>query len=68
VLLLNAPPRIAPTFTEGGHGFDVFWRLFARTLAREIEPFAALDQNALPLRHAGDVAVDGRGELLIVKT
>jgi formylmethanofuran dehydrogenase subunit C len=68
VLLLNAPRRIVPTFTDGGRGFDVFWRLFTRTLAREIEPFATLDENALPTRHAGDVAVDGRGELLIVKT
>lgn len=68
VLLLQAPSRIGPTFIEGGQGFDVFWRLFTRMLAREKTPFATLDSNVLPQRYAGDIAVDGRGELLIVKT
>ncbi|WP_277188278.1 formylmethanofuran dehydrogenase subunit C [Caballeronia sp. BR00000012568055] len=68
VLLLQTPPRIPPTFTVGGHGFEVFWRLFTRTLSREIAPFVTLDQRALPVRHAGDLAVDGRGELLIAKS
>ncbi|KND62407.1 Formylmethanofuran dehydrogenase (tungsten) subunit C [Candidatus Burkholderia verschuerenii] len=68
VLLMHAPGRIGVTFTEGGHGFDVFWRLFSRMLAREIAPFASLDGSAPPVRYAGDVAVDGRGELLIVKS
>lgn len=66
-LVLFHEPRIAPTFTEGGHGFDVFWALFTRMLAREIAPFATLDSRALPRRYAGDLAVDGRGELLIAK-
>jgi formylmethanofuran dehydrogenase subunit C len=70
VLLLQTPSRIEPTFVEGGHGFDVFWRLFTRTLAREAAPFAQLVSagDVLPRRYAGDIAVDGRGELLIVKT
>lgn len=68
VLLMNmteTPSRIPPTFTEGGHGFDVFWRLFTRMLAHEIAPFATLAGHVLPRRYAGDLAVDGRGELLI---
>ena len=72
VLLTNAPSRIPPTFTEGGHGFDVFWRLFTRMLASEIAPefarFATLAGHVLPRRYAGDLAVDGRGELLIANS
>jgi len=68
VVLLKAPSRIEPTFTEGGHGFDVFWRLLTRMLARELPPFSTLGANALPRRYAGDLAVDGRGELLIANS
>lgn len=68
VVLFRAPSRIAPTFTEGGRGFDVFWRLFTRMLTKEIAPFSALKDSALPTRHAGDLAVDGRGELLIANS
>lgn len=65
LLLLNAPARIPPTFTEGGRGFDVFWSLLVRSFAKERVPFALLAAHALPRRFAGDLAVDGRGELLI---
>jgi formylmethanofuran dehydrogenase subunit C len=69
VLLSRAPAAIPPTFTEGGHGFDVFWRLFTRMLAcetgPETTPFPTHAGNMLPRRYAGDLAVDGRGELLI---
>ncbi|WP_321797402.1 formylmethanofuran dehydrogenase subunit C [Caballeronia sp. J97] len=71
VLLMNmtdAPSRIPPTFTEGGRGFDVFWLLFSRMLAREISPFSQLAGKMLPRRYAGDLAVDGRGELLIANS
>ncbi len=68
VLLMQTPARIGPTFTEGGHGYDVFWRLFSRMLARESPPFASLDAGSLPRRYASDVAVDGRGKLLIAKS
>ncbi|HTI17735.1 MAG TPA: formylmethanofuran dehydrogenase subunit C [Trinickia sp.] len=67
LLLLNPPAHIAPTFTEGGHGFGVFWLLLSRALTHESAAFATLDTRALPRRYAGDLAVDGRGELLIVK-
>jgi formylmethanofuran dehydrogenase subunit C len=66
LLLLRAPSRLAPTFTEGGSGFDVFWRLLTRSLAHELAPFAALQGHAaLPQRLTGDLAVDGRGEMLL---
>ncbi|MEM5382889.1 formylmethanofuran dehydrogenase subunit C [Paraburkholderia phymatum] len=81
LLLLQRPERVPPTFTAGGRGFDVFWSLFVRALAaqcsesacasalmkRRLTPFAALDAHRLPQRYAGDLAVDGRGELLIVE-
>jgi formylmethanofuran dehydrogenase subunit C len=65
LLLLREPERLPPTFTGGGHGFEVFWSLFVRSLGAQIAPFCALDPRVLPRRHAGDLAVDGRGELLI---
>jgi formylmethanofuran dehydrogenase subunit C len=65
VFLAHAPSSIPPTFTEGGRGFEVFWRLFTRMLAREAAPFSTYAGNVLPRRYAGDLAVDGRGELLI---
>ncbi|SAL76047.1 Formyltransferase/hydrolase complex Fhc subunit C [Caballeronia peredens] len=72
VLLTNAPSSVPPTFTEGGRGFDVFWLLVTRMLAREsapgFAPFATLAGNVLPRRYVGDLAVDGRGELLIANS
>ncbi len=67
LLLMQAPDRIPPTFTDGGRGFDVFWSLLVRSLASEIAPFSTLRANSLPQRHAGDLAVDGRGELLVIR-
>jgi formylmethanofuran dehydrogenase subunit C len=83
LLLLREPERVPPTFAEGGRGFDVFWSLFVRSLAalREplantgaaalgaaLAPFFTLDARAVPRRLSGDLAVDGRGELLIAST
>jgi formylmethanofuran dehydrogenase subunit C len=82
LLLLREPERVPPTFVEGGRGFDVFWQLFTRALAALREPLAiagaaplnaafapffTLDSRALPQRLSGDLAVDGRGELLIAQ-
>jgi formylmethanofuran dehydrogenase subunit C len=36
-------------------------------IAKRLAPFAALDARTPPQRYAGDLAVDGRGELLIVE-
>jgi formylmethanofuran dehydrogenase subunit C len=66
LLLAHAPAHMPPTFTAGGQGFDVFWSLMVRSLATEIAPFSMLKASALPRRYTGDLAVDGRGELLIV--
>lgn len=66
LLLAQAPARLPPTFAGGGRGFDVFWSLLVRSLAREIAPFSTLRATSLPRRYAGDLAVDGRGELLVL--
>jgi formylmethanofuran dehydrogenase subunit C len=65
LLLAQRPVQLPPTFTEGGRGFDVFWALLVRSLAREITPFSQWRTMKLPARYAGDLAVDGRGEILI---
>ncbi|MCC8403180.1 formylmethanofuran dehydrogenase subunit C [Paraburkholderia sp. MMS20-SJTN17] len=66
LLLARRPaPLPPPTFTGGGHGFDVFWSLLIRSLATEIAPFSQWRADRLPVRFTGDLAVDGRGEILI---
>jgi len=66
LLLAHVPAHMPPTFTAGGQRFDVFWSLMVRSLAAEIAPFSTLKAISLPRRYTGDLAVDGRGELLIV--
>lgn len=64
LLLAHEPVSPPPTFAEGGRGFDVFWALLARSLAREMAPFS--QWRALPRRRfTGDLAVDGQGEILV---
>jgi formylmethanofuran dehydrogenase subunit C len=66
LLLTQRPTHLPPTFTEGGRGFDVFWALLVRSLADEIAPFSQWRTASLPTRYTGDLAVDGRGEILVV--
>ncbi|RFU49326.1 formylmethanofuran dehydrogenase subunit C [Paraburkholderia sp. DHOC27] len=66
LLLARRPTHVPTTFTEGGRGFDVFWALLVRSLAEEIAPFSHWRDAALPTRYAGDLAVDGRGEILVM--
>ncbi|WP_085489094.1 formylmethanofuran dehydrogenase subunit C [Paraburkholderia susongensis] len=65
LLLARRPAHLPATFADGGHGFDVFWSLLVRSLADEIAPFSQWRADRLPVRYAGDLAVDGRGEILI---
>ena len=57
-------PEVAPTFTPVHSNADVFWQLLARDLASFGGPFASLAQRRLR-RYAGDLAVLGKGELLM---
>ncbi|WP_017774755.1 formylmethanofuran dehydrogenase subunit C [Paraburkholderia kururiensis] len=65
LLLAREPQRLPPTFAGGGRGFGVFWSLLVRSLAGEMAPFSAWSAARLPARYTGDLAVDGRGEILI---
>ncbi|CAG9269621.1 formylmethanofuran dehydrogenase subunit C [Paraburkholderia unamae] len=65
LLLAQRPDRLPPTFTEGGRGFEVFWALLVRSLANEIAPFSQWRAARPPTRYTGDLAVDGRGEILL---
>ncbi|HTH61057.1 MAG TPA: formylmethanofuran dehydrogenase subunit C [Paraburkholderia sp.] len=65
LLLAREPASLPPTFGAGGRGFEVFWALLAQSLAREMTPFS--QWRAPPRRRlTGDLAVDGRGEILIM--
>lgn len=64
LLLAHEPASLPPTFSEGGRGFEVFWALLARSLAHEMEPFSRW-RTPPRARLTGDLAVDGRGEILI---
>lgn len=65
LLLAREPQRLPPTFTGGGRGFGVFWSLLVRSLAGEMAPFSSWSAARPPARYTGDLAVDGRGEILI---
>jgi formylmethanofuran dehydrogenase subunit C len=64
VVFAGAAPDIAPTFVPVASNADVFWQLLARDLARFGGAFATLPRRHIR-RHAGDLAVAGKGELLI---
>lgn len=63
VVLVRANPPLAPTFVETEHNIAVSWVLLARSLERADSAFAGLARR-VPQRHAGDLAVDGKGEIL----
>ena len=64
IVFAGPAPRIAPTFAPVDSNADVFWQLLARDLARFGGAFASLAQRRV-VRHAGDLAVLGKGELLL---
>lgn len=61
-----AAPDIPATFVPALAAADVFWQLLARDLARQGGPFAGLAARRIE-RHLGDLAVDGRGEIIVVR-
>jgi formylmethanofuran dehydrogenase subunit C len=64
IVFAGAAPRIAPSFVPVASNADVFWQLLARDLARFGGAFADLASRRV-VRHAGDLAVLGKGELLL---
>ena len=57
--------RPGPTFVPALADAGVIWQLLARDLARHGGPFAGLATMRIE-RHLGDVAVGGKGELMLV--
>ena len=64
VVFAGAAPPIASTFVAVRSDASVFWQLLARDLARFGTPFDDLPRRRLA-RFAGDLAVQGKGELLV---
>ena len=64
VVCAGTAPVLAPTFVPVGSSADVFWQLLARDLEVFGGPFAGLAARRV-VRHAGDLAVLGKGELLL---
>jgi formylmethanofuran dehydrogenase subunit C len=64
IVCAGAAPVVAPTFVRTQHEFGAFWQLLARDLARFGGPFAGLPARRIE-RLAGDLAVGGKGELLL---
>jgi formylmethanofuran dehydrogenase subunit C len=55
---------VPATFVPALAAAEVFWQLLARDLARHGGPFGALGTRRIE-RYQGDLAVDGRGEMII---
>lgn len=64
IVFAGTAPEPGITFAPLHSNADVFWQLLARDLARFGGVFAGLAQRRV-LRLAGDLAVQGKGELLI---
>lgn len=64
VVFAGSAPDIAPTFVPALADAPVAWQLLARDLARHGGPFAGLPARRI-VRQLGDLAADGRGELIL---
>lgn len=64
VLFAGPRPDVPATFVPVPSQADVFWQLFARDIARFGGPFTDLPSRRVE-RWAGDLAVQGKGELLL---
>jgi formylmethanofuran dehydrogenase subunit C len=66
LVLAQRRVELAPTFVPTSHDFAVIWRLLARQIAALGGPFETL-ATKMPQRQVGDLAVDGKGEVLQVR-
>ncbi len=66
LLLATAKPVLPPTFVATTHEIGVFWALLRRQVRAVGGAFEALPAKS-PLRVAGDLAVDGKGEVLFLE-
>jgi formylmethanofuran dehydrogenase subunit C len=66
VVFTASTPSIASTFVPALVEATVFWKLLAKDLARHGGPFIGLPSRGIE-RHLGDLASDGRGELILAR-
>lgn len=66
LVLPGTEPPLTNRFAENHGDVGVFWKLLARSLAREGGAFGALAELA-PRRWVGDVSVEGKGEVLVAR-
>jgi formylmethanofuran dehydrogenase subunit C len=66
VVFAGAAPQATSTFVDVQSDAGVFWQLLARDLARFGPPFDDLPRRRMT-RLAGDLAVQGKGELLVTR-
>jgi formylmethanofuran dehydrogenase subunit C len=66
VVFAGPAPTPPPTFVPALADAPVFWQLLARDLARHGGPFGGLPARRID-RHLGDLAVDGKGEWIVVR-
>lgn len=65
LVFMQAQPVPAATFVPAGAEAPVFWQLMSRDLARHGGPLAGLPQRRIR-RWLGDLAADGKGEMIFV--
>lgn len=63
LLLAQVQPQLTSTFVATMHDISVYWHLLARQVSACGGPFERLGAR-LPRRLVGDLAVDGKGEVL----
>jgi len=63
LLLAQVQPQLTSTFVASVHDISVYWHLLARQVSGCGGPFEGLGAR-LPRRLVGDLAVDGKGEVL----
>ena len=66
VVFAGPAPVVASTFVPALVEAGVIWQLLARDLAGHGGPFAQLAKRR-PVRHLGDLAADGKGELIVTR-
>jgi formylmethanofuran dehydrogenase subunit C len=66
IVFAGAAPAPSPTFVPAIADVPVFWQLLARDLAKHGGVFAGLPSRRIE-RRLGDLAADGKGELIVVR-
>ena len=66
IVFAGPAPEVSATFVPAVADAPVFWQLLSRDLARHGGAFGSLASRGI-VRHLGDVAAGGKGELIVVR-